>query len=196
MIAVPKNKHFQLVPMGESHFGSIRDLASEVFEPHYLTLTDIEEGYQKSCAKGPTSSFVVLLDGRLIGFRLTYGPGTWDITRDYTPEKWNAAPEQVCYFKVACVHPDYSGLGLGQVLLDGAVGVSRRQGAIAGVADIWLNSPHNSAYKYFSKAGGEVVNIHHGRWAHRHSAENPCDICGPSCRCIGAEMILHFGEAK
>ena len=195
MGSIPKHKHVKLENMNVTHFKNVVSLGNKVFGNNYNTLKDLREDHPKSHPnETETSNFVLLLGGKLVGFRITYGPGTWDIDNDYAPEKWNVPPEQVCYFKSACIDPEYQGQGFGQVLLNGAVARSKAQGAIAGIADIWLNSPNNSAYKYFSKAGGEVVNIHQDRYMEDYDSEGLCPVDGHPCRCIGAEMILHFGE--
>lgn len=172
-----------------SDFGPIQSLSDSVFGLGYIDKNTLNLVGERTCRNGITSSFVLENEGEIIGFRLTYAAGTWlEYTElNYTTDKWKLSVEEVCYFKVNCLHSDFRGKGLGQRLLETSISASMEQGAKAGVADIWLNSPNNSAYRYFERVGGEVVNIHHGRWR-----GNPCIRCYTECRCLGAEMILRF----
>ena len=175
-----------------SDFEEIKSLSDEVFGLHYLEISDLATVYNKTVLNSITSSFTLVEESKIIGFRLTYAPGTWYEEGKYSPEKWGVPIEKTCYFKTNCVHPDYSGKGLGPKLLQTSIEASKKQGAVSGVADIWLNSPHNSAYKCFSKAGGKVINIYQDRWINFHTLEKPCSRCGTPCRCLDAEMIIHF----
>ncbi len=181
--------------MVESDFSRVKVLNDEVFGWNYLDIEDIENACRKSFSLGLSSSFVIEDGGEIVGCRLTYAPGNWD-TESYHPEKWGVPLEKVCYFKTNVIRPDLQGQGLGGQLLKKSIEISKRQGAVAGVADIWLNSPNNSSYRYFSKAGAQVVNIEQDVWIDFHTKKNPCSRCGAPCHCLGAEMILYFEETK
>jgi ribosomal protein S18 acetylase RimI-like enzyme len=176
----------------ENDYEEVKRLSDAVFGLHYLTLEDIDNSYRKSCSKGLSSSFVLCDEDRIIGLRLTYAPGNWEIGPGFNPDKWKVPQDKVCYFQTNCIHPDYAGKGLGGELLKRSIEISKQQGAVAGLATIWLNSPHNSAFRYFSKAGGKVINIEQDRWSKYHTEDIPCGRCGARCECLGAEMILYF----
>ncbi len=175
-----------IVPFTEDKVEEVKSLTDDIFGETYLTLEELKEDYKISWKGGICSSFLMYDNKRLIGVRVTHAPGTWDFGSCLVDE-WGVDSSKVAYFQTIGVHSDYSGKGLGQELLDASIEASKRQGAIAGVANIWVNSPHNSAYRYFSKAGGKVVNIKHNHWRGQG-----CILCGPSCDCIAAEMIIHF----
>jgi len=170
-------------------FKGIESLAEVVFGEGYLDKNTLDLVWERTHKNDINSSFVLIEKDRVVGFRLTYAAGNWYEEGNYCPDRWGCPVEEVCYFKISCLDPDFRGRGLGQILLKNAIDASMAQGAKAGIADIWLNSPNNSAYKYFSRAGGEVVNIYHSRWSGK-----PCIRCGKSCECLGAEMILRFKE--
>ncbi len=187
--------NIEIVPIEEVHFKRMVPLLDLVIGTNFMNESKIKEIRQTGISNGLNSSFVLLAGEDVIGLRLTVAAGNWDCTR-FSSKKWGVAPEKVCYFHLNCVHPKYRGGGWGQRLLQSSIEVVKQQGAVAGVADIWLNSPRNSAYRYFSRAGARVVNIEQDRWVNIHSEESPCNRCGPRCECLGAEMILYFGGGQ
>jgi len=178
----------------EDDFEKVVSLTHDVFDKNYTTLNKVEEVYRKGCSKGINASLVAYdgtrEDGRLVGLRLTYAPGNWEIDQWCSPELWRVPPDKVCYFKTNCIHPDYSGKGLGGTLIKKAIEAVKQQGAEAGIAHIWMNSPHNSAQRYFTKAGGELVKIWQDKWLEELPTSTPgrytlADV-------IAAEMIIYF----
>ena len=90
------------------------------------------------------------------------------------------------------VHPDWQGQGIGQRLLQNSIQALKQQGATAGLAHLWRESPNNSAVRYFSKAGGRLLQIHPNRWQHLSAEGYLCPRCGAVCCCSAAEMVLEF----
>ena len=64
---------------------------------------------------------------------------------------------QVCYFKCNTVDESYRGYGIGSTLLRLSIDAAKQQGAKAGISHLWKQSPGNSAVKYFTKCGGQLV---------------------------------------
>ena len=185
----------------EDDFGKIIKLAEEVHGKNYVDYVSLEKTYRLSCSRGLCCSKVIYdgsrEKGKLIGFRLTYAPGNWEADEWCSPEKWKVPPEKICYFKNVTLAPNYRGLGLGGDLLKVSMGVAKQLGAEAGVAHIWMRSPNNAAYRYFSKAGGQDIRIWPSRWAGDYKTFGyECGNCGKDCDCPGTEMILYFGEQK
>ncbi len=189
----------RLYALGEDDFDSIRALGDTVHGKGYLSHADCEEVLRKSLAGAWNCSYVMYDrprdQGKLIGFRLTYGPGAWEFDRWCTPEEWEVPPDKVCYFKSNTIDAEYRGQGIGSALLNISTEAVKKMGAVAGVTHIWMQSPGNSAFRYFTKNGGQVVKMWPDRW-HEECGHGGylCARCGPNCHCEAAEMILHFGE--
>lgn len=181
-------------PLREDDFEKVVNLTCSVFDKNYATVESIEDIYRHGLSKGLNPSFVVYdgtrEEGCLVGVRLTCAAGNWEINKWCSPDKWRVSPDKVCYFKTNCVHPDYSGQGIGGKLLVLSKDVVKQQGALAGIAHVWVNSPHNSAQKYFTKAGAEVVTIWKDKWLDELPSSTPgrytlADV-------VAAEMIIYF----
>jgi ribosomal protein S18 acetylase RimI-like enzyme len=181
----------------EDDFDRIIDLGEEVHGKNYLDHAALETILRKSVDRGLNCSYVAYdgfrEDSKLIGFRLTYAPGKWEIDEWCSPDKWKVAPEKVCYFKTNTVAAAYRGKGLGTLLLNTSINTVRRLGGEAGLTHIWLRSPGNSAWRYFTKAGGKMVKTWPAKWAGDYEKDGYlCILDGKNCVCDGAEMILYF----
>jgi ribosomal protein S18 acetylase RimI-like enzyme len=180
-------------------FDSVISLGNKIFGDGYLSQEVMSDVLKKSVKDGTNCSYTLSMsegDGirKLIGFRLTYAPGQWlgSYPFETHPELWGFDPDKVAYMKSNCLDAEFRGKGFGRMLLDHAIGQCRRAGADAALAHIWMNSPGNSAYKYFSRAGGKEVIVYPEYWSELHSEEAPCIHCGNSCICPAAEMIIDF----
>lgn len=187
----------------EEDFDKVIELGNRIFGDGYLSQEVMRDVLKKSVKDGINCSFTLSMsegDGvrKLIGFRLTYAPGQWmdSYSFETRPELWGFGPDKVAYMKSNCLDEKFRGSGLGRMLLDHAIGATRRAGAEAAVAHIWMNSPGNSAYKYFLRAGGKEVVVYPAYWTNLHSEEAPCIHCGSSCICPAAEMIIDFSTHK
>lgn len=183
----------QIYNLRVEDFDKIITLGNKINGSNYLDQQALDKILQKSCKDKLNCSFVAYEEDKLIAFRLTYAPERWKPDKWCRPEKWRTSAEKICYFKANMVDEGYRGQGIGPLLLKESIGVAKRQGAIAGVTHIWMQSPGNSAYKYFTRAGGELIQIHPDRW-NEDCADfgYVCTICGDDCHCDGAEMILYF----
>lgn len=176
-----------------SDFKNIIELGNNVHGDGYLFPDTLAEIYNKGLKKGLNASFVAYKDEQLVGFRLSYAPTNWPLDRWCTTELWPVPVEQVAYFKCNTIHPDFQGQGIGGILLRHSIEVLQKMGARAGLSHIWMQSPGNASYKYFTKAGGKLIKTHPRRW---HEDENLpdyiCILCGSDCYCDASEMILEF----
>ena len=189
----------QIYNLREDDFEDVVALGNRINGDNYLDIDTCGKIMRRGCKLGLNCSYVAYEEERgskLVGFRLTCAPGNWDIDHWFSPNKWKVPQEKVCLFKSNMVAEEYRGQGLGPLLLKHSIATAKQQGAVAGATHIWMQSPGNSAYKYFTKAGGEVVFIHPDRW-HNDFADFGyiCTICGEDCHCDGAEMILYFDSA-
>jgi len=189
----------------EKDFEDVIELGNRIFGDNYLTQGELKDILKKSVKDGKNCSFTLALnegDGveKLIGFRLTYAPGQWvdsyDPDLELNPDMWGFDPEKVAYMKSNCLDVEFRGSGFGRMLLDHAVAETRRMGAEAAVAHIWMNSPGNSAYNYFTRAGGTVIKIYPSYWDAYHLEDKPCSHCGFPCDCPAAEMIIDYSTHK
>jgi len=188
----------QIYNLREDDFGAVVSLGNKINGANYLDFDTCDKIMRRSCKLGLSCSYVAYeaeRESKLIGFRLTYAPGNWKIDDWFCPDRWKAPQDKVCLFKSNMVDEAYRGQGLGPLLLKRSVETAKQQGAVAGVTHIWVQSPGNSALKYFTKAGGELIMIHPDRWHTDFSDFGyVCTVCGEDCHCDGAEMILYFKE--
>lgn len=189
----------------EEDFEGVIKLANKIFGDNYLTHEDMQSILKKSKKGDRNCSFTMTLnegDGveRLIGFRLTYAPGQWidsyDPKLELNPEMWGFDPEKVAYMKSNALDEEFRGGGFGRMLLDRGIAETKRMGADAAVAHIWMNSPGNSAYNYFTRAGGRLVKTYPSYWTDYHTEDMPCIHCGFPCECPAAEMIIDYSTHK
>ncbi|GAA0859702.1 GNAT family N-acetyltransferase [Aliiglaciecola litoralis] len=183
----------QYCALAPEHFDRLLILANHVHGENYLDREGIEKLYKNSFSNGINASVVSLIGDDLVGFRLTIAADKWLPDEWCSPEKWPVSSEQVCYFKCNTVDSAYRQLGIGSTLLKMSIDKAQQQGAKAGLAHIWLASPGNSAFRYFSKCGGKLVKEHPGKWRNMSINEGyDCPVCPQICECIAAEMLLTF----
>lgn len=196
--------------LAPKHFLAIVDLGNTVHGDNYLDAKSIQAIYDKSWQNSVNASWVAIdsdfknntanipqiqqvKSGALVGFRLTYAAQNWQIDKWCSPQQWGLSAKEVCYFKCNTVNKAYRGLGIGKTLLKHSVQSAAKQGAKAGLAHIWLASPNNSAFAYFSACGGKLIKEHANKWQILSIQDNyDCPICGDLCRCTAAEMLLTF----
>lgn len=179
--------------LSPEHFDDVISLGNQVHGEGYLDKCSLEALYLKGFSHDINANFVAYQDDQLVGFRLTYAPGNWQVDKWCTPDAWGIELEHVCYFKCNTVAESYRGAGIGGKLLAASIAATKRQGAKAGISHLWKQSPNNSAVKYFTKAGGMLIKEHKDRW--NDALEHPdyvCVICGDDCHCTACEMLLIF----
>lgn len=189
-----KEKSIQYRQMTPEDFDKIITLGNIVHGDGYLTPTNIKEWYAKGLKNDINSSFVAYDGERLVGFRITYSAQQWTIDQWATPTKWRVPASEVSYFKCNTVDENYRGYGIGSRLLKDSMQALKQQGAKAGVSHLWIQSPGNSAVKYFTKCGGELVQEHPDKWHEESKNGYDCILCGFDCHCSAAEMIIYFDE--
>ncbi len=190
MKSIKQISYMQLAP---DHFAGVIALGNRVHGDNYLTAESLQTIYDNSWQDKVNASWVAIFDDQIVGFRLTYAPSKWTPDKWCSPERWPVPQTQVCYFKCNTVDKAMRGHGVGSMLLQRSIEQAKLQGAKAGLAHIWLASPGNSAFKYFSKNGGKLVKEHPNKWRHESVYEGyNCPVCDGYCECIAAEMILPF----
>lgn len=186
------NPNIVIEPLQPRHFAGVIDLGNRVHGDGYLTPQSIEAIAAKGLKDNINCSFVACVNDKVIGFRLTYAIGNWHSDQWCTTAKWPVDEAKVCYFKCNTVDEAYRGAGLGSKLLAHSVKAAAQQGAQAGLAHIWRQSPGNSAFRYFSKCGGKLIADHPGKW-HQDSLDGyHCVVCDGPCDCTAAEMLIDF----
>ena len=182
-------------PLHEDHYERLLALANGVHGDNYMDLPSLKSYHQAGLVNGINASWVALDGERLVGFRLTWAAGNWQPDKWCSPELWGHSQDQVCYFKCNTVDSTYRAAGIGSQMLKLSIQEAAKQGAKAGLAHIWMQSPGNSAFKYFSKCGGKLVKEHPGKWQENCDNEGyVCPICGTQCDCVAAEMLLTFED--
>jgi ribosomal protein S18 acetylase RimI-like enzyme len=184
---------YKLRPLLKEDFPKIMQLGNWVHGDGYLDLMSLDRMLMKSIHHSLNASYVMYDQDKLIGFRISYAPNEWDVDKWCTPELWPVEKEQVAYFKCNTIHPDYQGQGLGGKLLEASIHTLRDMGAKAGLSHIWMQSPGNASFKYFTKAGGQLIKTHARRWNNDPNIPDyECIICGKDCYCDASEMMLEF----
>lgn len=176
-----------------SDIDAVIALGNHVHGDNYLDVA--KATYLQACGikNGINAGLVAYDQERLVGFRLTQAAEQWDIDEWCSPDLWQHPANAVCYFKCNTVDETYRGYGIGSTLLKKSIEQAKEQGANAGLAHIWLASPGNSAFKYFSKCGGQLVKEHPNRWQPLSISDGyVCPVCDGLCTCTAAEMIIHF----
>jgi ribosomal protein S18 acetylase RimI-like enzyme len=183
----------QYQSLGPQHFQPLLALGNKVHGDNYLDIEQLQGIYQKSQLNNINASWVALSGEQLVGFRLTLAPGSWQVDSWCSPAQWQISASEICYFKCNTVHSEFRQHGIGSRLLQHSIHSVKAQGAKGGLAHIWLASPGNSAFLYFTKNGGQLIAKHPEKWRDT-DAEDPynCPICGVLCHCVAAEMMLYF----
>lgn len=185
----------QYQPLTPQHFAAVIALGNQVHGDGYLSDELIRLYYQQGQKAGHNAGVIALDNQGLAGFRLAFAPGQWQPDQWCSPELWGVPLTQVGYFKCNTVRPDLQGSGIGGALLQLSIQAFIAQGAVAGVAHLWVQSPGNAAVRYFSKHGGELVKIHPDKWLEDSLNGYECVRCGFDCHCDAAEMILRLAQA-
>ena len=187
------NSNYQLKALSPDDFELVMSLGNQVHGDGYLDLQSLTDMLNKSQANGLNASYVLYDNQTLIGFRITYAPNQWQIDKWCTPNQWPVDIQQVAYFKCNTIHPNYQGQGLGGTLLKTSIKTLIQMGASAGLSHIWMQSPGNASFKYFTKAGGKLIKTHPRRWNNDPNLPDYiCVICGSDCHCDASEMLLEF----
>ncbi|WP_440056977.1 GNAT family N-acetyltransferase (plasmid) [Pseudoalteromonas sp. T1lg65] len=184
----------KIIPLAPEHFDQVIPLANLVHGDNYLDQKSISEMYKKGLKSDINASFVALDEtGKLLGFRTSYAPGQWLIDKWCSPDLWPVKQGEMAYFKCIAIAPDAQGKGIGPKLLQHAIAALKAQGATAGIAHLWKQSPGNAAVKYFTKAGGKLIKVHNDKWLDDCLYNGyVCTICGTECHCQAAEMVIEF----
>ena len=188
----------QITELTAAYFPAVIRLANQIHGDNYLSPAGLEQMQQQGITGGINASFVALdAQQQVIGYRLSFAAGQWQPDQWCSQTLWPVDAAKMAYFKSVGVSQTQRGKGIASALLNTSVAALRRQGAAAGLAHIWRESPGNAAQRYFSNAGATLVKVHPQRW--RHLSETvgyQCPVCGALCNCSAAEMVLSFPEAK
>lgn len=173
-------------------FAEVIRLGNQVHGDGYVDEAHLNDWHLKGIKNTINTGYVVYHGEDLVGFRITYAATQWQIDQWCSPELWRVDKDRVCYFKCNTVDAAFRGHGIGGKLLKLSIDAAKQQGAIAGVSHLWCQSPGNSAVKYFTKCGGELVKIHPDKWNEDSKNGYDCTLCGFDCHCEAAEMIIRF----
>lgn len=184
--------NWQILPLHRLHYRAVVALANLVHGEGYLNESMLASMVTQGIVDGKNASFVALADQAVVAYRLSFAAGQWQPDSWCTLSKWPVQTQSMAYFKSVAVKPEYQGNGIGQALLQKSIAVLKQQGAKAGLAHLWCESPNNSAVRYFTKAGGQLLHIHQNRWQHLSAAGYDCPRCRALCCCSAAEMVLLF----
>lgn len=182
-------------PITAADKAAVIALANQVHGDNYLNSSSFDALLAGGTVNQVPLNWLAEDDHQVLGLRLTLAPGNWPVDEACTPAKWPFDAAQMCYFKCAAVAESARGLGIGKRLLQASIDAAKQLDCKAGLAHIWMQSPNNSAYEYFSRCGGVLVNKHPDRW-YRASVEEGyyCPVCDGDCHCQAGEMVLSFAD--
>ena len=175
-------------------FKATIELGTQVHGEGYINAKNLKEWVNKGIKDDINAGFVAYDGDKLVGFRVTYAIEQWQIDEWCSPELWSVEQTKVCYFKCNTVNENYRGYGVGSKLLQLAINAAKQQGAKAGVSHLWMQSPGNSAVKYFTKWGGKLIKEHADRWHELSLQGYDCPVCQNECHCSAAEMLIKFDK--
>tara|TARA_R110002126_G_scaffold160458_13_gene308146 strand:- start:8524 stop:9093 length:570 start_codon:yes stop_codon:yes gene_type:complete len=182
-----------IIEMTEHFFPQVIALANQVHGDNYLNINQLTELQERGVKQGVNASFIALSDTVVVGYRLSFAAEQWSLDQWCSVELWPVGAEKMAYFKSVAVAPELQGQGIGSALLRASIAALSKQGAIAGLAHIWRESPGNSAQRYFKKAGAKLIAVHQDRWLPlSQNGGYICPLCGNRCHCSAAEMVLTF----
>ena len=188
----------QILELTPAYFPAVIALANQIHGDNYLDIAALTAMQQQGVKQGINASFIALdAQQQVVGYRLSFAAGQWQPDQWCSEPLWPVGAAEMAYFKSVGVSQAERGKGVASALLNTSVAALRRQGATAGLAHIWRESPGNAAQRYFSHAGAILVKIHPQRW--RHLSETVgyhCPVCGALCNCSAAEMVLLFPQAE
>ena len=182
--------------MSEKDFPAIIKLGTEVHGAGYIDETNINDWFNRGIKNGINASYVAYHKDKLVGFRMTYAAQQWQIDEWCSPELWPFPADKVCYFKCNTVDETYRGHAIGGKMLFHSIAALKKQGAKAGVSHLWMQSPGNSAVRYFTKCGGQLIKEHPDRWHEMSTQGYCCPICQHDCHCSAAEMLINFNKIE
>ena len=175
-------------------YAAVVQLANAIHGDNYLDVDSLKQMHKQGIKANTDACFVALDDNeQIVGYRISFAAGQWIQDEWCSVELWPFAADDMAYFKSVGVLSEMRGKGIASALLQHSIEALKQQGAKAGLAHIWRESPGNAAERYFSYAGAKLIKVHPDRW--RHLSETIgycCPRCGELCRCSAAEMILVF----
>lgn len=183
---------WQLYALEPKFFQAVVTLANKVHGEGYLTSSSLASMVAQGCMASKNASFVAVIADKVVAYRLSFAAGQWQPDQWCRIENWPVTTATMAYFKSVAVNPVFQGYGIGQALLQQSSNILKQQGAKAGLAHLWRESPNNSAVRYFSRAGGKLIAIHNNRWQHLSAQGYACPRCDALCCCSAAEMVLRF----
>lgn len=183
-----------ITELTSDHFFAVVTLANQIHGDNYVNESSLESMQRQGVKNSINASFVALNHaGAVIGYRLSFAAGQWQTDKWCSEAQWPVSIEHMAYFKSVGVDTKARGQGVASALLRQSVIALKQQGARAGLAHIWRESPGNAAQAYFSQAGGKLLKVHPDRWRHlSETAGYHCPVCGALCHCSAAEMVLVF----
>jgi len=178
--------------LSRDDFDAVIALATQVHGEGYVDSQALEQWFKQGIQQQINASYVALNDNSLIGYRITFSAGQWQIDDWCSPQLWGIEPQKVCYFKCNTLAEGFRGQGIGPKLLSLSIHAAQKQGALAGIAHLWKQSPGNSAVNYFSKCGARYINTHLSKWNADCQTGYICTLCGDDCHCDAQEMLIEF----
>ncbi|MBU2428881.1 MAG: GNAT family N-acetyltransferase, partial [Gammaproteobacteria bacterium] len=105
-------------PMQADDFPAVLQLGNLVHGDGYLTPELLQQYFERGLAAKYNASFVAYTPTQqLVGFRLAFAAGQWQLDQWCSPHLWPVTPEKVAYFKCNTVAPQMQGAGIGGQLL-------------------------------------------------------------------------------
>ncbi len=166
---------------------TLKECADRLIGKDYYAIEQLEEIFRDDLSH-KSSCGLVDQTGKLLGFRISQGPGSWASSfkeGKITPTKWPFPKDKAAYFKSLFLDPSVQRLGWGQKLSLKSMEILKANGSAGVVSHSWKESP--SSFKYLEKIGFTPLREHPLFWS---KIDYECTLCGkPPCQCTSIEMI-------
>ena len=178
--------------------GPVKEFTDQEIGTNYYGTDELREAQSQSIKNNINCSFVLMVNQKIQGLRLTYPPGHWRQGRGHglTPKHWPFLIEQTGYFQSLFVSKEYQKKGWGKKLSRQSLAALKNLGARGVVCHSWIQSPGNASLAYTKSLGFKKVADHPNYWK---EIDYQCTRCGKPCVCTAREMYLiidDIGEKK
>lgn len=180
-------------PFELSDIESVKQLSDNLIGQGYYKVDELKGIYKKSILNGLNCSFVLEINGKIVGMRFTYPPGNWSEGKGkgLTENLWPRKKERTGYFQSLFISPEFTNQGFGKKISLESINVLKKLKAEGIVCHSWKESPGDSSRKYLKALGFKKIAVHEKYW---EFVDYICPLGEVPCSCTAEEMYLDLTE--